>query len=173
MNDKRHLQLVHCVILHLEFYEIRFVIHSFSCNWLTVHILSQYNIIELGKKKWYSLKLKCVWVQVKSGPVTEIQTETRSGKSLQKVSQAWNDDRDCTPYLFLTCKETYLALKLSIMALLAWSISFWASPRRLWERLTACMNTHECIYLQDERQREHKWGERTANVFWLKTLPVM
>lgn len=91
-------------------------------------------------------------------------------KSLLKISQAWYD-RDCISYLFLTCKETYLALKFSIMALLAWSISFWASPRRLWERLTACINTQQCIYLytcrQDERQH-HKWGQRTANVFRLK-----
>ncbi len=40
-------------------------------------------------------------------------------------------------YLLRTWSETYLALKFSIMARLAWSISFWARPRRLWERFTA------------------------------------
>lgn len=40
-------------------------------------------------------------------------------------------------YLLRTWSETYFALKFSIMARLAWSISFWARPRRLWERFTA------------------------------------
>ena len=50
-----------------------------------------------------------------------------------------NTTHDPSPsYLFLTWRETYLALKFSIIARLAWSISFWARPRRLWERFTAC-----------------------------------
>lgn len=44
---------------------------------------------------------------------------------------------DRKTHLLRTCSETYLALKFSIMAREAWSISFWASPKRRWDRLTA------------------------------------
>lgn len=62
-------------------------------------------------------------------------------------------------YLLRTWSETYLALKFSIMARLAWSISFWASPSLLWERFTACKyreilsNHHSNI-----NYGEHAWG---------------
>lgn len=40
-------------------------------------------------------------------------------------------------HLLRTCRDTYLALKFSIMARDAWSMSFCASPRRRCERFTA------------------------------------
>ena len=40
--------------------------------------------------------------------------------------------------LFLTCRDTYLALNDSTIALDAWSINFCARPNRRCERFTAC-----------------------------------
>lgn len=55
--------------------------------------------------------------------------EKISKSTWYKLSAALFDTR--------TWRETYFALKVSIIARAVWSMSFWASPKRLYDRFTA------------------------------------
>lgn len=74
--------------------------------------------------------------------IKEKKLESKSLKTKTERLVKLNEERQINSqptvhYLLRTWSETYLALKFSIIALLAWSISFCARPRRRCERFTA------------------------------------